>query len=612
MTRHRQAGLSLLEVLLSLSLITVGMVGVNRLVDSYVVDTKNAAVADQLKTSAQAYRAYVRNNYSTILAVATQDKPYLITHTDLSLGNYLPPGSNGRTVHGQTICALVRKNNAGSLEALVVTEGGAALNNLDLGSIVSLTGGSAGALYSDDKADTTPADIVGAQDSWKLPLVQFDNLINHAGKNCSGEGPARVRITEGHPVVALWFENDFTQGSALYRDAVPGAPQLNQMNTPLVMNASQTVGAVCTTPGAIANDGTGALVNCSKLGSNDSPTWNRTASGLYWGDPVSSLDRLPACTAELKASVRVLTYYGGHAATHPSVYICNGSAWAAVGIDLDGNLNVPGSIGTGTLTLKQVAAEDTACTSSQVGTLARSASGEVLVCQQFRSRYPGFGGTDAQIYWTRPNAVSQCHVLPKGASLNLYWVAQAWICAEVDDPVGGPPGSVASNQKWLVTTHAGQGSNPHLSQTARDALSGKLWTRYYKGPRGDGQWTAWVDSSMPSKNNIEFKHCQENQHWTLRYLCELPLDSNSHWVVHVSAKLYAGYETNNWLYVDGVEYSATGDFETDSQETYSHSAVLSKSCGSGPCSVQAELVYGYNGMRNKTVSIMAFRIDAPK
>lgn len=515
MTRHRQAGFSLLEVLLSLSLITIGMVGVNRLVDSYVVDTKNAAVADQLKTSAQAYRAYVRNNYSTILAVATQDKPYLIAHTDLSLGNYLPPGSNGRTVHGQTICALVRKNNAGSLEALVVTEGGAALNNLDLGSIVSLTGGSAGALYSDDKADTTPADIVGAQGSWKLPLVQFDNLINHAGKNCGGVSQSRVRITEGHPVVALWFENDFTQGSALYRDAVPGAPQLNQMNTPLVMNASQTVGAVCTTPGAIATDGTGALVNCSKLGSNDSPTWNRTASGLYWGDPVSSLDKLPACTAELKASVRVLTYYGGHAATHPSVYICNGSAWAAVGIDLDGNLNVPGSIGTGTLTLKYVVAKDTACLSSQVATLARSASGEVLAC--------------------RP-----------GAKGNLLW---------------------------------------------REILS--------------------TDSASPAKN-IEFKHCQENQHWTLRYLCELPLESNSHWVVHVSAKLYAGYETNNWLYVDGVEYSATGDFETDSQETYSHSAVLSKSCGSGPCSVQAELVYGYNGMRNKTVSIMAFRIDAPK
>lgn len=519
MTRHRQAGLSLLEVLLSLSLISVGMVGVNRLVDSYVVDTKNAAVADQLKTSAQAYRAYVRNNYSTILAVATQDKPYLVTHTDLSLGNYLPPGSNGRTVYGQTICALVRKNNAGSLEALVVTEGGAALNNLDLGSIVSLTGGSAGALYSDDKADTTPADIVGAQGSWKLPLAQFDNLVNHAGKNCDGKDQARVRITEGHPVVALWFENDFTQGSALYRDAVPGAPQLNQMNTPLVMNSVQVAGNLCSERGAIARDASGLMQTCSIDPADPTQLrWTRVASDLAWASPVATVAALPACSAAILGQVRLVNTFTAPALA-PSAYVCTGQVWQPLGADISGNLRVPGQLSANTLRPTAVVTKGSSCTGSGAGTLAVDQAGTVLACRS-------------------------------GANGSLLW---------------------------------------------REILS--------------------TDSATPAKN-VEFKHCTNSTSQGLqKYLCELPLDSNSHWVVSVSGKMFVGYESYNSLYVDDQQMSTTSDRETDSQESYSHYAVLSKSCGSGPCSVKAELRYGngtYQGFATPTLTVIAFRVDGPK
>jgi hypothetical protein len=43
---------------------------------------------------------------------------------------------------------------------------------------------------------------------------------------------------------------------------VPGRPELNAMNTPLVMNATQTVGAACAATGAIAQDGSGAILSC--------------------------------------------------------------------------------------------------------------------------------------------------------------------------------------------------------------------------------------------------------------------------------------------------------------------------------------------------------------
>jgi len=63
-------------------------------------------------------------------------------------------------------------------------------------------------------------------------------------------------------VMALWFENGDTSSAFLARDAVPGRPELNQMNTPLVMNAVQTAGAACPSAGAIARTSDGGLLTC--------------------------------------------------------------------------------------------------------------------------------------------------------------------------------------------------------------------------------------------------------------------------------------------------------------------------------------------------------------
>ena len=69
--RHHQAGLTLLELIISISLMMLVSVGMVQLADRYSDDVKTAVIADQLKRTGDAARAYIKDNYATIAATAT-------------------------------------------------------------------------------------------------------------------------------------------------------------------------------------------------------------------------------------------------------------------------------------------------------------------------------------------------------------------------------------------------------------------------------------------------------------------------------------------------------------------------------------------------------------
>jgi len=235
-------------------LVSVGMV---QLADRYSDDVKTAVIADQLKRTGDAARAYIKDNYATIAATATTSSPYQITAAMLTAGGYLPTSSVSRNGYGQDVCTLVLQPSANKLQAMVVTEGGTTVDDLTLGDIVKLTGSSSGAILS-----SAPTVISGAMGGWSIPVATWHNKVNNLGKLCDGTTAGNVQVTIGHPALALWFEDGSYQSNALYRDAVPGQPQLNTMNTPLIMNSAQTSGGACTTNGAIAQDGAGGILSC--------------------------------------------------------------------------------------------------------------------------------------------------------------------------------------------------------------------------------------------------------------------------------------------------------------------------------------------------------------
>jgi type II secretory pathway pseudopilin PulG len=252
----KQAGLTLLEVILSLTIISSGTVGLNMIADRFSDDTKNTVTASQMRVFGEAAKAYIKDNYAAVQAVATATTPALIDVPTLIAAGNLPSGFLATNAFRQSMCALVLEPSANRLQAMVVSEGGINIDDLSMGNIASVIGGSGGAVYASDAAV-----IRGAIGGWSIPTSTFDNLVNNVNKKCDGAA-GNVRLVAGHPAMALWFENGDTSSAFLARDAVPGRPELNAMNTPIHMKSVQVTGGACTTVGAIAQDGAGGILAC--------------------------------------------------------------------------------------------------------------------------------------------------------------------------------------------------------------------------------------------------------------------------------------------------------------------------------------------------------------
>lgn len=255
-SRSVQAGVTLLEVMLSLGVIAMVTVGLNQLSDRFSDDTKSSVEAGQVRTFGEATKSYIKDNYAAVQSVATATAPALIDVPTLIAAGKLPTGYQSINAYGRSTCALVLEPTANRLQAMVITEGGAALGDVSLGSVAAVIGGSGGGVYTSDATQ-----IRGAVGGWVVPVATFDNVANNLGKKCDGSA-GNVRMTAGRPVMALWFENGDTSSAFVARDAVPGRPELNAMSTPLVMNSVQTLNAACSAGGAIAQDGGGAIMSC--------------------------------------------------------------------------------------------------------------------------------------------------------------------------------------------------------------------------------------------------------------------------------------------------------------------------------------------------------------
>lgn len=254
-SRRAMAGMTLLEVILGLSILALVTIGLNQLADRWADDTKDTVAASQVRTFGEAVKSYIKDNYAAVQGVATATTPAIIDVPTLIAAQKLPAGYQNSNAFGQATCALVLQPTANRLQAMVITEGGQTMGDPSLATVAATVGGSGGGVYSTD-----PVTIKGAVGGWQIGLGTYENLPNNLGKRCNGSA-GNVRLTPGHPMMALWFENGDVSSAFLARDAVPGRPELNAMNTPLMMNSVQTMGAACTT-GAIARASDGSLLTC--------------------------------------------------------------------------------------------------------------------------------------------------------------------------------------------------------------------------------------------------------------------------------------------------------------------------------------------------------------
>jgi len=224
----------------------------------------------------------------------------------------------------------------GILNALVVTTGGSPLSD-DLGSDITADTGSNGGWYPQNLGNTYPPNqILGAGGGWTMPVTHW-------------------MVSKGEIADYVQTNGTGAQADYLYRNGVPGNPQLNTMTTPLIMAASATVGSACSSTGAIAQDGSGAIITCQ------AGKWTASADG-QWKSPVSTYSALPAA-GNTVGDVRITTDTGRG-------FVWNGSTWQPLSIDQNGNLTVPNDL--------TVTANETVNGTSTINGVLTAKSGLVL------------------------------------------------------------------------------------------------------------------------------------------------------------------------------------------------------------------------------------------
>lgn len=385
--RRLQQGFTAIEMMVVLIVSVSAMALGGQWMSNYSDNMLNQAAADHAKSVADAATRYIKDNYSAVTAVATPTTPASITVAMLQSTNYLPASFAAKSPYGQSYSVLALEPVANQLQTLIVTSGGDTISELNLRRVAQLIGAKGGYVSS---AATTNA--TGSYGGWTVPLASY------------GVSPGA-----GHVAVALFFQDGSLVSDYVYRNAVPGHPELNTMNTPLIMASVQTLGNACTTTASIAADSNGAVLSCQ------GGTW-KTQGSAYWQDPVNNVAGLPTCNAAAAWQTRVVkTPTTG---SGPRAYTCDGAAWQALGIDDSGNLTIPNNLTVGqtatinklagNLQITATAAEGAACTGE--GRIASSTtnSGLILSCQSGRWTGQGIGSGQAwqDVTATRAKGVS--------------------------------------------------------------------------------------------------------------------------------------------------------------------------------------------------------------
>jgi len=327
-----QKGITLVESIATLGIMSAVAVGTVVLSGQYTEDTRTAGAAEHMRAVAEAAQYYVRDNRAAIMAAATATTPVMLSTATLSGAGYLPPGFSSSNAFRQDVCALVLEPIAGTLNTLVVAEGGDALNDVTLAHFASMMGASGGGRFA--SAGTV---LTGAGGSWTLPLADFNNRTNTIGRRCDNVTAGAVQVAIGTPVYAQWMSaTDTADPGFLSRDVVPGNPGANTMQTNINMGGNRitnlNVAAAGNTCGAGVNNGELSSGSRNELLVCNAGLWERQGM-TYWGANVTNYSNLPACNASNMGETRRVTAISG-------LFVCSGLRWDSA-LNESNNFSLP-------------------------------------------------------------------------------------------------------------------------------------------------------------------------------------------------------------------------------------------------------------------------------
>lgn len=366
-----QRGFTLIEILGALAISALMLAGLSAMIDNALDDTKGQQTALYQAQVADAASKYMTFNYATLIGVATPTAPVAINLNQLKLAGLLPSNISAQNNYQQTPCVLVlradRNNPDGSttalLHGLVVTEGGSAIPEKIIASIAAESG-QGGGFFSFTAPN--PLTARGAFNAWSLSTATTPTLANFIGTNCSGT-PAGA----GHLATALFYDGPGQLATDfLYRNAVPGRPELNKMHVPIHLASSalateDTTDTRCATAadnGKVGATAAGHVLSCQ------SGVWRRQGS-RFWRDWKATYADLPTGSTTYLGDVRLVTSLG-------RAFTWNGIKWVPLAADENNRFT------SNDLLLERTVVAGTDCLAGDPSsTVAKDSSGLLLTCQ---------------------------------------------------------------------------------------------------------------------------------------------------------------------------------------------------------------------------------------
>lgn len=365
MKRH-QRGITLIDTLGALAVGAMVLGGLVAMIDSTMEDMEGQHAARYQSQVVHAARRYISANYEGLRTQTAGGVVAPVSIGMLKAQNFLPGGFGTQNAYSHTPCVLVRQRlGDGRLDALVVSSGGEGIADRIIPSVAASAGPGNGFITLNN-----PTTARGS--SWNLDTTPY------RGVACpGGTGPVLTGTAAdgGHLASNVFYDGPGQLSTDfLYRDAVPGRPELNRMRTPLhmepgtnavaVQDTTDTRCAAAADTGKIASDVNGRVLSCQNA------VW-RWVGESHWKDPKETHDALPLTGNEV-GDVRMVTSLS-------RAFTWNGMAWAPLAVDKDGNFTVPGTAAANKVQLNEAVVKGAACDSN--GMLARDGTGLVLNCQ---------------------------------------------------------------------------------------------------------------------------------------------------------------------------------------------------------------------------------------
>jgi hypothetical protein len=295
------------DVLAVLFAVIIGLIYFPKVSNAVATQThtmRDVTTAQQQQQWVSAVTNYVNANLAGLQS-SIGGSPTVITNNVMSTsGLGLPTGFTGTNPFNQTWQAAISQPTAGNLQVLVYASGGTVIQDQELGLIARAANGVGGFIPSNNSGIYAGGyqNAYGAFGAWKVSTSGY-----------------AVGTTGGSPATLINFNNGSLQSNYLYRNAIPGQPQLNEMNTTLTMNTNQDI--VLNGGALVAANGVGVTIGSSQFygdGSNTAIGQNGT----------------------LKVMNQALSAYG---ALESGTVTTTGVISAGGDIDGSGNLSISGS-----------------------------------------------------------------------------------------------------------------------------------------------------------------------------------------------------------------------------------------------------------------------------